>query len=130
MSAEVAGEATPLSDGGSNSSGNGSSSGGNSSSSGGNSSSNISDLLGSYYDYYYDVVEGELDVDAFIAVNLGPKHLDLGVAVPITLCYCCMWIFGMAGGEQNTLSIGGAVVGGGGAGVLNLRPSPHPKSGS
>ncbi len=60
---------------------------------------------GSDFDYYDAVGEYEFDVDTFIALNLGPKHLDLGVAVPMTVFYCCLWIFGMAGegeGEKNS----------------------------
>ncbi len=55
---------------------------------------------GSDFDYYDAVGEYEFDVDTFIALNLGPKHLDLSVAVPMTVFYCCLWIFGMAGEDR------------------------------
>ena len=48
-----------------------------------------------YFDYYLE--DGELDVETYIAINLGPKHLDLNVAIPMTVFYCLLWICGMAG---------------------------------
>ncbi len=39
----------------------------------------------------------DFDVSGFIALNLGPRQIDPYVSVPMTICYCCIWIFGMAG---------------------------------
>ena len=38
------------------------------------------------------------DLDNYIATFLGPKRLD--VSVPMTILYCFLWFFGMAGEEN------------------------------
>lgn len=43
---------------------------------------------------------GSFDLDNYIATFLGPRRLD--VSVPMTILYCFLWFFGMAG-EQKTI---------------------------
>ena len=40
-------------------------------------------------------VSSEFDLDSYIAQFLGPKRMD--VSVHMTILYCFLWFFGMAG---------------------------------
>ena len=32
-----------------------------------------------------------------IQMHLGPQKLDYSISVPMTIIYCALWLFGMAG---------------------------------
>ena len=33
----------------------------------------------------------------YIQMHLGPQKLDYSISVPMTIIYCALWLFGMAG---------------------------------